>query len=103
MSNQQRVRSPRRPIAVSVFRTYPRLLLPLLSVAIALLPLVATAQGAPAQPASTPTDCPFNPSFDRTSFSHSTQVDNKWLPLQPGSQFTLEGRASRDNKPLPHK
>ncbi len=103
MSHQQHVRATRRPIAVSMFRSYPRLLLPLLSVAVALLPLVASAQGAPVQPANTQADCPFNPSFDPSAFSHSTRIDNKWLPLEPGSQFTLEGRASRDNKPLPHK
>jgi hypothetical protein len=80
-----------------------RLLAVMLTVAVALLPLVASAQGAPAQAATAPTDCPFNPTFDRTTFSNSARVDNKWLPLQPGYQFTLEGRASRDNRALPHK
>src|SRR5260370_1272185 len=80
-----------------------RLLTVIMTVAVALLPLVASAQVAPAQPATALTDCPFNPTFDTATFARSTRVDNKWLPLEPGTEITLEGRASRDNRPLPHK
>jgi hypothetical protein len=35
------------------------------------------------------------PSFDSKSFSNPTRIDNKWLPLAPGTQFVLEGEANR--------
>lgn len=41
---------------------------------------------------------PFQPS----DFSNPTRIDNQWLPLTPGTQFTLEGRASVGGEPLPH-
>jgi hypothetical protein len=86
-----------------MFRIHARFGAALLSTAIALVPLVANAQGVVSQPAPAPTGCPFNPPIERKSFNRSAQIDNKWLPLQAGMQFTLEGRASRDNRPLPHK
>ena len=41
--------------------------------------------------------------FDPNNFSNPTQIDNKWLPLIPGTQMTLEGRADRGGGLLPHK
>jgi hypothetical protein len=29
------------------------------------------------------------------SFSHPTRIDNRWLPLVPGTQFVLRGRSNR--------
>ena len=40
--------------------------------------------------------------FDRGNFSNSAQVSNQWLPLAPGTQFLLEGRANRGRGRLPH-
>ena len=36
-------------------------------------------------------------------FSRSSTVDNKWLPLVPGTQLTYEGRANRGTGILPHR
>jgi hypothetical protein len=46
---------------------------------------------------------PTETSFDRKNFSHSTKVDNTWLPLVPGTQLTYEGRANRGTGALPHR
>jgi hypothetical protein len=41
--------------------------------------------------------------FDRANFSDSTTIDNKWSPLEPGMQFTYEGRSNRGLGRLPHR
>ena len=41
--------------------------------------------------------------FDRANFSDSTTIDNKWSPLEPGMQFTFEGRSNRGLGRLPHR
>lgn len=41
--------------------------------------------------------------FDRANFSDSTRIDNKWSPLEPGMQFTFEGRSNRGLGRLPHR
>jgi hypothetical protein len=41
--------------------------------------------------------------FDRRNFSDSTTIDNKWTPLEPGMQFTYEGRSNRGLGRLPHR
>ena len=41
--------------------------------------------------------------FNRNNFSNPTKIDNRWLPLAPGTQFTLEGRADRGGGSLPHR
>jgi hypothetical protein len=41
-------------------------------------------------------------SFNQGNFSESTAISNRWLPLTPGTQFTLEGRANRGGGVLPH-
>jgi hypothetical protein len=62
----------------------------------------AVAAGAAAAgPAGTSTcaqPVPFRP--DR--FPPQQVIDNTWLPLVPGTQLTLEGRANRGGGPLPH-
>ena len=40
--------------------------------------------------------------FQSSDFSNSTKIDNQWLPLTPGTRFTLEGRASNGGETLPH-
>ena len=72
-----------------------------------LLALLALAAGlsvlatAPAQ-AQTP-DCLPAVDYDPTAFTQSTTIDNQFLPLIPGTQMVLEGRASRNGPPLPHR
>jgi hypothetical protein len=41
--------------------------------------------------------------FDAGNFSDSTKVDNRFLPLEPGMQFTYEGRSDRGGGRLPHR
>jgi hypothetical protein len=35
------------------------------------------------------------PHFDPKNFSNPLKIDNKWLPLAPGTQFVLEGESNR--------
>jgi hypothetical protein len=48
-------------------------------------------------------DCPPLVDYDPTAFTQSTTIDNQFLPLVPGTQIVLEGRASRTGPPLPHR
>ena len=58
----------------------------------------------PATPASEgAVECGAQSTFDRTNFTNSAHVDNKWLPLVPGTQFVLQGIANRGNGFLPHR
>ena len=41
--------------------------------------------------------------FDRNRFNRSTTIENKWFPLQPGTQFIYEGSSVEDGKRLPHR
>jgi hypothetical protein len=41
--------------------------------------------------------------FDRRNFSSPTRIDNKWLPLVPGTELVYEGRSTVDGKRLPHR
>jgi hypothetical protein len=41
--------------------------------------------------------------FDRGNFSDSTNIDNKWSPLVPGTQFIYEGRSNRGHGRRPHE
>jgi hypothetical protein len=41
--------------------------------------------------------------FDPENFSDSTKIDNEYSPLEPGMQFTYEGRSDRGGGRLPHK
>jgi hypothetical protein len=50
-----------------------------------LIGLVACGDGGPETPRAVA------PRFDVKNFSDPTTIDNKWLPLAPGTQFTFEG------------
>jgi hypothetical protein len=41
--------------------------------------------------------------FDRNDFDNSTNIDNKWFPLQPGMQWVYEGFTREENSPVPHR
>lgn len=80
----------------------------LLSTVAALLLLLTSAQAATSSAAGTSSatatlPCDAIVHFDRDDFSNSTNIDNKWLPLVPGTQLTLDGRANRGGGPLPHR
>jgi hypothetical protein len=61
-----------------------------------------------ASPAAAQTDSPLPPGcdrlaqFDPAQFGSSTVIDNEYLPLTPGTQLVLEGRANRTGELLPH-
>jgi hypothetical protein len=39
--------------------------------------------------------------FDRNNFDRSSNVDNKWFPLQPGTQWVYKGFSQEDKKRVP--
>jgi len=41
--------------------------------------------------------------FDADNFSDSTKIDNRFQPLEPGMQFTYQGRSDRGGGRLPHR
>jgi hypothetical protein len=47
--------------------------------------------------------CGAQSTFDRTNFINSAHVDNKWLPLVPGTQFVLDGKANWGAGVQPHR
>jgi hypothetical protein len=72
---------------------------------VALAPLVfvtGTAQGASSHPAPPSGTCTPLTTFRAANFERSTRIDNRWLPLAPGIQLTLEGRANTAGTPVPH-
>jgi hypothetical protein len=41
--------------------------------------------------------------FDATNFSRSTEVDNKWFPLRPGTQLWFQGSTREDGRRVVHR
>ncbi len=41
--------------------------------------------------------------FSPNNFSNPTRIDNKWLPLVPGTRLILEGQADRGSGARPHR
>lgn len=41
--------------------------------------------------------------FHHTKFDRSTNIDNEWFPLKPGTRFVYEGFTIEDDKPVPHR
>jgi hypothetical protein len=41
--------------------------------------------------------------FDRAQFDNSTDIDNAWFPLQPGTQFVYRGSSIVDKGREPHR
>jgi hypothetical protein len=37
------------------------------------------------------------------AFSHPTRIDNRWLPLAPGTKYVLEGRTNHGRTRVPHR
>jgi hypothetical protein len=61
----------------------------------------ATSKFIPSQQPEVPSCDPFG-AFDSGEFPTRPTHDNKWVPLVPGTQFVLEGRANRGGGALPH-
>jgi hypothetical protein len=49
-----------------------------------------------------PPDCQRAVEFDPEEFEESTEIDNELLPLVPGTQLVLQGRANRTGTTLDH-
>ena len=41
--------------------------------------------------------------FDPARFDRSTQIDNEWLPLRPGTRLVYEGLTVEDGEKVPHR
>ena len=41
--------------------------------------------------------------FDPNNFDDPTNIDNQWLPLQPGAQWVYEGTTTEDNETSAHR
>jgi len=41
--------------------------------------------------------------FDPNNFDESTNIDNEWLPLQPGTKWVFEGITVEDDTSIPHR
>jgi hypothetical protein len=72
-------------------------------VATLLLPLLAAACGTERpqladSPAEATKKVVTEKDYDLTGFSDPTTVDNRWFPLKPGLQYTLEGSAIEDER-----
>jgi hypothetical protein len=63
---------------------------------------VAAAAGAASSTPPGMSTCTRPVGFHRSDFPARPVIDNTWLPLIPGTQLTLEGRANRGGGPLPH-
>jgi hypothetical protein len=61
-------------------------------------PDTARATGTAAAPS-----CGQLTSFDRHHFARPTKINNRWLPLIPGTRFTLAGQANRNRGLRPHR
>jgi hypothetical protein len=77
------------------------------AVAAALLLVAGGASAEPAQAqadaAAAPPCAPLRSYLPRHHFPAPTKIDNPYFPLVPGTQYVLEGRASRGGAPLPHR
>ena len=41
--------------------------------------------------------------FDPNNFDNSTEIDNEWLPLKPGTQWILDGATTEDGETVAHR
>src|SRR5439155_11567076 len=65
----------------------------------------AATTSSPAGAASMTAAPPCAPAtdFDPSNFSNPTRIDNRWLPLIPGTQSILEGSANRGGGTQPNR
>jgi hypothetical protein len=74
----------------------------ILTVLFASLLVFANSAAASGDEPEKPTCNPVTP-FNAFNFSSPTKIDNRWNPLVPGTQFTLNGVADRGGGLLPHE
>lgn len=63
------------------------------------IPTTARTASPPTTPRPVPETGP-EPGFDRTAFSHSATVDNKFFPLRPGMRLSYRGQTIEDGERL---
>jgi hypothetical protein len=61
----------------------------------------STADFIPSEQEEVPSCDPFG-TFHESDFPKKPTARNKWVPITPGRQYVLEGRANRGGGPLPH-
>lgn len=67
-------------------------------------PVPTTTTTPPRAPVAIPTCDPVTvPPLDPKNFTAPTRIDNKWLPLVPGTKTVMEGRANRGGGVRPHQ
>ena len=89
-----------------MFRIHVRAL-SLIIVSLLLLLVVACSSEAPVETASEaePSEVDFEDfeDFDPSDFDNSTNIDNRWLPLQVGRQWIFEGSTEEDGERIDHR
>jgi hypothetical protein len=68
----------------------------------------ASRAGAPSATSASPTSRPApkditDKDYDRTRFSHSTEITNRWFPLRPGTRFTYRGQITEGGRRVDHR
>jgi hypothetical protein len=64
---------------------------------------VAPSPAPGASSAAATPSCKLIADFQRRNFSKSTRINNSWLPLVPGTQFILDGKANWGSGLRPHR
>jgi hypothetical protein len=83
---------------------------------IAVVSATASTTAPPAPPALVPTTAPTVEAtimpepppkdfedFDPKNFEKSTQIDNKWFPLKPGTEYVYDGGTIENGEKVPHR
>jgi hypothetical protein len=66
-------------------------------------PTATGTAGASAAATRSPQPTPQLPAFDPSKFSHPTNIDNEWYPLQPGTKWVYEGYTTDYAEQQPHR
>jgi len=67
---------------------------------IALMLLLTNVSAAAASGKSAASACDQVVRFESNQFTHPTKINNKWMPLIPGTQFIFEGRINQAGGPV---
>jgi len=70
----------------------------IISTMIGLLVVILVSACSP----NTPSDPVFE-KFDPNNFDNSTNIDNQWFPLKPGTQLVFEGQTIEAGEQVPHR
>lgn len=55
------------------------------------------------EPAAADEPAPIMPDPATAGFSNPTNIDNQWLPMQPGTQWVVEGISVEEGEEIPHR